>query len=180
MLAFGPDGLLYVGIGDGGGANDPENNAQNVDTLLGKLLRIDIDVAPEVTYISPAGNPFVGATAGRDEIFVYGMRNPWRFSFDRGGTNQLWVGDVFSRDLRARRRLVVGAARHRDANLIVRRRRARRSLRRRSQRRREPDLQASEHVHVCGLTDARHLSRVSRRRNNQRDDAARMHLGGEQ
>ncbi len=91
MLAFGPDGFLYAGVGDGGGANDPNNNAQNVETLLGKILRIDVNSGG--TYTSPADNPFFGPTAGRDEIFAYGMRNPWRFSFDRG-TGQLWVGDV--------------------------------------------------------------------------------------
>jgi hypothetical protein len=90
MLAFGPDGLLYAGVGDGGGANDPNNNAQNVGTLLGKILRIDVNSG--ATYTSPADNPFVGI-AGLDEIFAYGMRNPWRFSFDRG-TGQLSVGDV--------------------------------------------------------------------------------------
>jgi glucose/arabinose dehydrogenase len=91
MLAFGPDGFLYAGVGDGGGANDPDNNAQNLDALLGKILRIDVDAG--ATYTSPASNPFFGAIDGRDEIFTYGMRNPWRFSFDRG-TGQLWVGDV--------------------------------------------------------------------------------------
>jgi len=94
MLAFGPDSYLYAGVGDGGGANDVPNNAQNLDTLLGKILRIDINPPANsgVAYISPADNPFVG-TGGRDEIFAWGMRNPWRFSFDRS-TNQLWVADV--------------------------------------------------------------------------------------
>lgn len=90
MLAFGPDGFLYAGVGDGGGANDPNNNAQNIETLLGKILRIDVNTG--TTYTAPSDNPFVGK-AGLDEIFAYGMRNPWRFSFDRG-TGQLWVGDV--------------------------------------------------------------------------------------
>lgn len=91
MLAFGGDGHLYIGTGDGGGANDPSNNAQDVDSLLGKILRIDVDrsVTP---YAVPADNPYVGKT-GRDEIFSIGWRNPWRFSFDRS-TQQLWVGDV--------------------------------------------------------------------------------------
>ena len=92
MLAFGPDGFLYAGVGDGGGSNDPDNNAQNVSTLLGKILRIDVNTG--TTYTSPADNPFFGPTTGRDEIFAYGMRNPWRFSFDRGDSHQLWVGDV--------------------------------------------------------------------------------------
>jgi glucose/arabinose dehydrogenase len=92
MLAFGSDGLLYAGVGDGGSANDPPNNAQNVNVLLGKILRIDID-APGVPYASPPTNPFFGATPGRDEIFAWGFRNPWRFSFDRT-THQQWVADV--------------------------------------------------------------------------------------
>jgi hypothetical protein len=91
MLAFGPDGYLYVGVGDGGGANDVPNNAQNIGLLLGKILRIDVSVP--LTYSSPSTNPFFGATPGRDEIFTYGMRNPWRFSFDRF-TGVQWVADV--------------------------------------------------------------------------------------
>jgi glucose/arabinose dehydrogenase len=79
-------------VGDGGSANDPPNNAQNVKTLLGKILRIDIN-APGVPYASPPDNPFAGPAAGLDEIYAYGLRNPWRFSFDRQ-TDQLWVGDV--------------------------------------------------------------------------------------
>jgi glucose/arabinose dehydrogenase len=95
MMAFGPDGYLYVGVGDGGSGNDPPNNAQNVEMLLGKILRIDIN-PPEgsgLPYQSPSTNPFYGATSGRDEIFALGLRNPWRFSFDRI-TGQQWVGDV--------------------------------------------------------------------------------------
>ena len=92
MLAFGPDGFLYIGVGDGGSGNDPPNNAQNVDVLLGKILRIDIN-SPDVPYVSPSTNPFFGATPGRDEIFALGLRNPWRFSFDRI-TGQQWVADV--------------------------------------------------------------------------------------
>ena len=94
MLAFGPDGFLYIGTGDGGSANDPPNNSQNINVLLGKILRIDIDHPNgSVPYSSPSSNPFFGATPGADEIFAYGMRNPWRFSFDRG-TGQLYVADV--------------------------------------------------------------------------------------
>jgi glucose/arabinose dehydrogenase len=90
MLAFGPGGRLFIGMGDGGSGNDPDDRAQNIDDLLGKLLRIDIDGA--APYTSPSTNPFVG-TDGRDEIFALGFRNPWRFSFDRvSGT--LYVGDV--------------------------------------------------------------------------------------
>jgi len=92
MLAFGPEGYLYAGVGDGGGANDVPNNAQNKNSLLGKILRIDIN-APGVPYAAPPDNPFAGAADGLDEIFAYGMRNPWRFSFDRD-TGQQWVGDV--------------------------------------------------------------------------------------
>ena len=92
MMAFGPDGYLYIGVGDGGAGNDPPNNAQNIDVLLGKILRIDIN-APGVPYQSPPTNPFFGTTPGRDEIFAYGWRNPWRFSFDRN-THVQWVGDV--------------------------------------------------------------------------------------
>ena len=95
MLAFGPDRFLYIGVGDGGSSNDPTNQAQNVFSLLGKILRIDVDVpdaALGTRYSAPADNPFVGAP-GRDEIFAYGFRNPWRFSFDRV-TGALWVADV--------------------------------------------------------------------------------------
>ncbi len=95
MLAFGPDGHLYIGTGDGGGGNDPPNNAQNIEVLLGKVLRIDVDHPDTVAgtpYSSPADNPYVGR-AGRDEIFSIGWRNPWRFSFDRL-TGQAWVADV--------------------------------------------------------------------------------------
>ena len=88
MLAFGPDGMLYVALGDGGGAGDPDDNGQDKDTLLGSLLRLDVDIEGFI----PPDNPFVGAE-GRDEIFAYGLRNPWRFSFDRE-TGRLFLGDV--------------------------------------------------------------------------------------
>lgn len=90
MLAFGPDGYLYVGVGDGGSSGDPSNNGQNINALLGKLLRLDVDGGSP--YGVPASNPFVGV-AGLDEIWAYGLRNPWRFSFDRA-TGDLWIGDV--------------------------------------------------------------------------------------
>jgi glucose/arabinose dehydrogenase len=94
MIAFGPDGFLYIGMGDGGSANDPQNRAQNIDELLGKMLRINVDQASGSTlYSSPSDNPFFGATAGRDEIYAVGLRNPFRFSFDRA-TGQLYAGDV--------------------------------------------------------------------------------------
>jgi glucose/arabinose dehydrogenase len=91
LLLFGPDGLLYIGTGDGGSAGDPENRAQNLDSLLGKILRIDPRVQGSSPYRSPGSNPFVGR-GGRDEIYSYGLRNPWRFSFDRNGS--LYIGDV--------------------------------------------------------------------------------------
>jgi len=94
MIAFGPDGFLYIGMGDGGSANDPQNRAQNVEDLLGKMLRINVDQANGSTpYSSPSDNPFFGSTAGRDEIYALGLRNPFRFSFDRA-TGQLYAGDV--------------------------------------------------------------------------------------
>jgi glucose/arabinose dehydrogenase len=93
-IAFGADGYLYIGTGDGGSSNDPPNNAQNINSLLGKMLRIDVDHPNgAVVYSSPATNPFFGATAGADEIYAYGLRNPYRYSFDRG-SGQLYVGDV--------------------------------------------------------------------------------------
>ena len=91
MIAFGPDGFLYIGMGDGGSSNDPDNRAQNVNDLLGKMLRIDVDGA--TPYAIPPDNPFAGGASGRDEIYATGLRNPFRFSFDRQ-TGQLFVGDV--------------------------------------------------------------------------------------
>jgi glucose/arabinose dehydrogenase len=93
MLAFGPDGYLYISTGDSE-QFDPGNNAQNIDTLLGKLLRIDVDHPDgDTPYSSPPDNPFFGPKDGRDEIYAYGFRNPWRFSIDRE-TGQIYVGDV--------------------------------------------------------------------------------------
>ncbi|MBV9210722.1 MAG: PQQ-dependent sugar dehydrogenase [Acidobacteria bacterium] len=94
-VLFGPDGYLYFGPGDGGSANDPPNNAQNINQLLGKINRIDINVTPggATNYAIPPTNPFAGATPGADEIYMVGMRNPYRFSFDRQ-TGELWIGDV--------------------------------------------------------------------------------------
>ncbi len=91
-LAFGPDGFLYAGLGDGGGAGDPENNGQRAETLLGALLRLAVD--PSTGTMQPApGNPFAGQAGGRPEIWAIGLRNPWRFSFDRG-TGDLYIADV--------------------------------------------------------------------------------------
>ncbi len=98
-LNFGPDGYLYIGLGDGGSGGDPDKRAQNINDLLGKMLRIDVDgggLAPQcgssANYTIPANNPFVG-TAGCDEIWAVGLRNPWRFSFDRQ-TGDMFIGDV--------------------------------------------------------------------------------------
>ena len=99
MLAFGPDGFLYVGTGDGGSAGDPQNNGQRLDALLGKLLRVDVDsnspeTQPAPYYSIPSTNPFAsGANGARREIWAFGLRNPWRFSFDRQ-TGDLYIGDV--------------------------------------------------------------------------------------
>ena len=94
MVVFGPDRLLYIGMGDGGSANDPGNRSQDVDELLGKILRINVDVPSlPALYSSPPDNPYFGATPGRDEIFALGFRNPFRFSFDRE-TGDLIVADV--------------------------------------------------------------------------------------
>ena len=92
QLQFGPDGYLYFGTGDGGGGGDPKENAQNKDSLLGKLLRIDPRRRHGKPYTVPSSNPFVGRP-GRDEIYSYGLRNPYRFSFDRRG-GHLVIGDV--------------------------------------------------------------------------------------
>src|SRR5918999_1233410 len=80
QLQFGPDGYLYIGMGDGGGVGDPENNAQDLGTLLGKMLRIDVEGGSP--YAIPPNNPLVGNPGARDEIWAWGLRNPWRFSFD--------------------------------------------------------------------------------------------------
>jgi uncharacterized repeat protein (TIGR03806 family) len=118
-IAFGPDGLLYIGFGDGGSGGDPWGpigNGQNLQTLLGKMLRIDIDGSTgAVPYRIPTGNPFAGnmlcnAGAGSQncpEIYAYGLRNPWRWSFDRG-SGELWVGDVGQNSLEEVDRVVAG------------------------------------------------------------------------
>ncbi len=90
-LAFGPDGYLYIGLGDGGGAGDRYGNGQNGQTLLGAMLRLDVDSG--MPYAVPADNPFVGNPGVRDEIWALGLRNPWRYSFDRL-TGELYLADV--------------------------------------------------------------------------------------
>jgi glucose/arabinose dehydrogenase len=91
QLTCGPDGDLYIGVGDGGSEGDPDGNGQNTDTLVGKILRIDPN--PTGGYTVPRTNPFVGQSGKRPEIWAYGLRNPWRFSFDRL-TGDLVIGDV--------------------------------------------------------------------------------------
>jgi len=104
QIVFGPDNYLYIALGDGGSGGDPQGNGQNPDTLLGSVLRIDprLPVPPEANYpstnlqyMSPPDNPFVagGGTGGKPEVWLYGLRNPWRFSFDRE-TRDIWIGDV--------------------------------------------------------------------------------------
>jgi uncharacterized repeat protein (TIGR01451 family) len=94
QLAFGPqDGLLYIGTGDGGSAGDPLNNAQNPGSLLGKMLRIDVETGSPLTYTIPPSNLFTQTLGYRDEIWALGLRNPWRFSFDRENSD-LYIGDV--------------------------------------------------------------------------------------
>ncbi|MEM7475276.1 MAG: family 16 glycoside hydrolase [Planctomycetota bacterium] len=92
-IEFGPDGYLYVGTGDGGLRNDPQINGQNVTSLLGKVLRIDIDGDSAGKYGIPADNPFVDVEGARGEVFAFGLRNPWRIAFDKA-SGRLWAGDV--------------------------------------------------------------------------------------
>jgi glucose/arabinose dehydrogenase len=94
LLLFGPDGYLYVGLGDGGSQGDPNGHGQDLSTLLGSILRIDVDTTSgDLAYGIPEDNPFVNVEGARPEIWLYGLRNPWRFSFDRE-TGDLYIGDV--------------------------------------------------------------------------------------
>jgi glucose/arabinose dehydrogenase len=115
-IHIGPDGYLYIGLGDGGGANDNFGNGQNLQTLLGAILRIDpANPSGGNAYGIPADNPFVGDAGARDEIWVYGVRNPWRFSFDQQ-TDDLWIADV-GQDAREEITRLQGPAFGRGANL---------------------------------------------------------------
>ena len=110
QIGFGPDGYLYVGLGDGGGAGDPFDNGQSLDTLLGKILRIDVGGGRRGgEYRSPPDNPFVGKDDARAEIWAYGLRNPWRFSFD-DTSGELWVADVGQDELEEINRVPASAA----------------------------------------------------------------------
>ena len=94
QLLFGPDGFLYIGFGDGGSAGDPRGNGQDLSTLLGSIVRIDVSKTNTAhTYTIPADNPLIGVGGARPEIWAYGLRNPWRFTFDRL-TGELWAADV--------------------------------------------------------------------------------------
>ncbi len=98
-IAFGPDGYLYIATGDGGSTGDPQNHSQNKSSLLGKMLRIDVNKTEGGNpYAIPADNPFVSESTTRPEIYAYGLRNPWRFSFDKS-SGKLWVGDVGQNEL---------------------------------------------------------------------------------
>ncbi len=103
-LAFGADSHLYIGFGDGGGGGDPQEQAQDTQTLLGSLLRINVDNG--MPYAIPTGNPFAGG-GGRAEIYAYGLRNPWRWSFDRE-THELWLADVGQNEREEVNRIVIG------------------------------------------------------------------------
>lgn len=92
-VVTGPDGMLYIGLGDGGHEDDPQHNGQNQGTLLSKILRINPDASGSAPYSVPADNPFVGRAGARPETWMWGLRNPWRFSFD-AKTGAMWIGDV--------------------------------------------------------------------------------------
>lgn len=109
-IQFGADGFLYIGLGDGGSGGDPENRSQNLQTLLGKILRIDINnTNGSNNYDIPSNNPFVGDSNALDEIWAYGVRNPWRFSFD-SESDELWIADVGQGDIEEINRVAPDAA----------------------------------------------------------------------
>jgi glucose/arabinose dehydrogenase len=103
-LITGPDGLLYLGLGDGGSADDPLGSGQDRSTLLGALLRLDPTASGDAPYRVPDDNPFVGDAGARGEVWIYGLRNPWRFSFDRD-TDDLWIADVGQNEIEEINRL---------------------------------------------------------------------------
>ncbi len=115
-LALGPDGFLYIGLGDGGGAGDPDDNGQNTQTLLGSVLRIDPFAAGDKPYGIPDGNPFAAGGDGLPEIWLWGVRNPWRMSFD-SATGDLWIGDVGQDDVEEIDLLAEASGGGRGANL---------------------------------------------------------------
>ncbi len=116
-MEFGPDGYLYIGFGDGGGGGDPEGNGQDTQALLGKILRIDpASPSSGEAYGIPSDNPFADGEGGRPEVWLYGVRNPWRFSFDRA-TGDLWIGDVGQNEWEEIDQLPAAAGRGRGANL---------------------------------------------------------------
>jgi glucose/arabinose dehydrogenase len=116
-MEFGPDGYLYIALGDGGGGGDPEGNGQDTQALLGKILRID-PASPSggQEYGIPADNPFADGEGGRPEVWLYGVRNPWRFSFDRAN-GDLWIGDVGQNEWEEINQLQAAAGGGRGANL---------------------------------------------------------------
>lgn len=114
-LAIGADGFLYIGVGDGGGSGDTDGNGQDTDTLLGSILRIDPIATETAAYLIPDSNPFVGG-GGAAEIFLYGVRNPWRFSFDVG-TDNMWIADVGQNQFEEINRLAASQGFGNGANL---------------------------------------------------------------
>ena len=116
-MEFGPDGYLYIALGDGGGGGDPEGNGQDTQALLGKILRIDpANPSGGQEYGIPADNPFADGAGGRPEVWLYGVRNPWRFSFDRAN-GDLWIGDVGQNEWEEIDQLQAAAGGGRGANL---------------------------------------------------------------
>lgn len=114
-ISIGADGFLYIGVGDGGGSGDPEGHGQNTNTLLGSILRIDPVGTDAAAYLIPDGNPFTDG-GGAPEIFIYGVRNPWRFSFD-SGTDNLWIADVGQNEFEEINRLAASQGFGNGANL---------------------------------------------------------------